>query len=270
MPLHRPTELIAWLQQEQLFPKKGLSQNFLIDRNIVEKIVQLANLKPNQHIIEIGPGPGVLTEYLLEKKYRVSAIETDEKLAQKLPRLGSVDVYHKDALKMPWSTWLNDIKEEGKPLTLISNVPYHLSTPLLGLLLPLGAYIDKLVLMLQKEFTERLMAPTNIKSYGPLSILSQYYAQRHGSFLVKPHSFYPPPHVHSTVLRLDLQARDTQEAIKLTSLLEDSFTHRRKILKGTLEKMVQGPSVELFETFKNRRPETLALDDWLKLVRSRT
>src|SRR3990167_1082359 len=191
------SELIPFLDQIGLRPKKFLSQNFLIDRNIVHKILRLAEIQPGDIVLEIGPGPGALTAALLNAGASVLAIEKDPVLAQALHRLQTPDhrmhVIAEDALTCSFST-ISAHK-------VVANLPYHITTPLLEKLF-LHPF-SSLTLMMQKEFAHRLLAQPGSKEFSSFTLFSQFYTSLQGKFHVPPDCFYPKPTVHSSVIRLD-------------------------------------------------------------------
>lgn len=257
MPLYRPSELRAWLQENGLTPKRGLSQNFLIDGHVVEKIVSFADPQSGDLIIEIGPGPGVLTEVLCSYTNTLIAIEADSQFAKLLPRLGSVEVLHQDALKTNWQQLLSQRLVRGQKATIVSNLPYHLSTAIMKLLLPLGYYVRRLVLMVQKEFSHRLMACPGPQPYGPISILREHYSTICERFDVSASCFYPPPSVCSTVLKIDLkdQPAPTLQKLSFDNFLELIFAQRRKCLGSILHKLF---SISFVTKWQKYRAEQLS------------
>jgi 16S rRNA (adenine1518-N6/adenine1519-N6)-dimethyltransferase len=263
--MHRPSELIAFLKSIGASPKKSLSQNFLIDGNIVRKIVSFANIKPADTVVEIGPGPGVLTEELLSQGAHVIAIEKDKKFASSLIRLQTPDnrlqVFEADALSFSYP----EIR-----CKLVSNLPYQITTPLLGLLLPLKNSFESLTLMVQKEVAARMCAAPATHDYSSLSLFIQFYSTPHKGFTVEPTCFYPRPTVQSSVLKLTLKTppKVSSEAA-FFAMTRKAFQHRRKMIRASLKATYPLVSIDrgLEKAGKNlkARPEELALDDFLIL-----
>lgn len=258
MPLYRPTTLLKWLEENGLKPKRGLSQNFLIDQHIVDKIINLMAIETESPILEIGPGPGVLTEKLLTHSDKLFAIEADHKLADLLPRLGKVHVYKEDALHFDYLRFFQTHQKSG--WIMVSNLPYHLSTPLLHKLLPLGTYVKRLVVMVQREFADRLLAPFGGSHYGPLSILRELSSTLKGKFAVSRSCFFPAPHVDSQVLSLELRQINSLLWTQIEKGLQIAFAHKRK----TLSKII--PEGDLFEEFSQKRAHEIKPLEWLKLA----
>ena len=180
MPIYRPTEL----HRLSVRAKKWLSQNFLIDRNILQKICKLAEIEKGDTVLEIGPGPGALTECLLEKGARVIAVEKDPELAEKLKRLDSAElkILCDDGLTFP----LDGIPQGTK---VVANLPYHITTPLLERLITLSPQIHSLTVMVQKEVGLRMSACENTAMYSGFTLFLKAYSTPTFGFTVKPNSF---------------------------------------------------------------------------------
>jgi 16S rRNA (adenine1518-N6/adenine1519-N6)-dimethyltransferase len=230
MPLYRPSELMAWLQEHNISPKKSLSQNFLIDGNIVKKIVKCLQPIDWDIIIEIGPGPGVLTEELINHITPIFAIETDSQLADLLKRFSTVNVIEKDVFDLDWSSFFNAHLISPQKAAIVSNLPYHLSSSLLFDLLPLGKWVGCLVLMVQKEFADRLRSTKKDPDYGPLAIIREHYGIVTDHFDVPNQSFFPKPSVRSTVLKIELRNIEEDPQRLFAKFIRLIFSHRRKSL----------------------------------------
>lgn len=214
--------------------RKRLGQHFLVDPNIVRKIVAIAGVTEHQTVLEIGPGRGILTRALCQTGVRVVAVEIDPDLVaylrNHLADYPTLDLRHGDALDFPFTTL-------PKPTVVVANLPYYLSTPLLFQLLEARHCIDRMVLMVQAEVAERLTAESGTKAYGSLSVLIQAYATVTRAFQVSPHCFRPRPEVDSTVICVE-----TRPAPPVSPRLQDlfarivqaGFAHRRKTLANSL------------------------------------
>ena len=184
---------------EPVRPRKSWGQHFLIDYNIQRKILDLAGVQPGEHVVEVGPGRGILTKGLLERGASVTAIEIDPHLIDLVrkeipdPRL---DLVSGDALRYPY-------EEIPGRYKVVANLPYYISTPLLFRFLQERHQIDRMVLMLQKEVAERLAAGVGKKSYGALSVILQFHADIRIAFTVSPTCFRPRPQVGSAVISVD-------------------------------------------------------------------
>ena len=213
---------------------KRLGQNFLIDPNIIRKIVAAAALRPDDLVLEIGPGRGALTAGLCAEAGRVIAVEIDPQLQphlqQNLAHCRNLDLRIEDALRFPFRSL--------PPRTVVvANLPYYVSTPLLFALLDARAQVDRMILMLQTEVALRLTAKPNSKDYGILSVLTQEAADVELAFRVSPTCFRPRPSVGSAVVRLTIKSHDAFDPIRherFRRLVRASFAHRRKTLVNSL------------------------------------
>lgn len=252
---------------------KRLGQNFLIDPNIIRKIVALAALGPDEQVLEIGPGRGALTEELCGQAGRVIAVEIDAHLLPHLrERLGhcrNLDLRIGDALEFPFDSL--------SPRTVVvANLPYYVSTPLLFALLDARAHLDRMVLMLQAEVALRLTAKPHSKDYGILSVLTQEAADVQLAFRVSANCFRPRPTVGSAVVRLTIKSHDGFDPIRherFRRLVRASFAHRRKTLVNSLRDEGYVPSgiaraMEMAEIPLQARAEMLSLETYQKLARS--
>ena len=216
-------------------PNKRLGQHFLIDPNIVRKIVALAELGLNDHVLEIGPGRGILTEALSHAAGRVTAVEVDSRLHAYLEtrqaELPNVELVCEDALAYP---------VESLPMgtVVVANLPYYISTPLLFRLLDQRRRFPRMVLMLQAEVADRLVAKPGGSDYGVLSVMAQYAAEITKLFRVSAQCFRPRPEVASAVVLLRTKERtrlSRQEDIAFRALVKAAFAHRRKTLVNSLK-----------------------------------
>ena len=252
-------------------PNKRLGQNFLIDPNIVRKIVALAELSPNDHVLEIGPGRGILTEALSCTAGRVTAIEVDSRLhaylETKQAELPNVELVCDDALAYP---------VENLPMgtIVVANLPYYISTPLLFRLLGQRGRFPRMVLMLQDEVADRLVAQPGGSDYGVLSVMTQYAADITKAFRVSAQCFRPRPDVASAVVWLGMKERtrlSPKEEVTLRALVKAAFAHRRKTLVNSLrdEGYELHPVIETLQRLEialARRAETLSVEEFLQLA----
>ncbi len=254
------SELIPFLKSVEARPKKSLSQNFLVDPNIVRKIVELAEVKAGDVVLEVGPGPGALTAALLDQGAKVYAVEMDRVFARELQRLqnGKLTVFEEDFLKFP-------LDRLPKGMKVVSNLPYHITTPILEKIF--GGSFSSLTLMVQKEVAQRMASGAGSKECGSLSLFVQFYSQVHSSFKVPASCFYPQPKVDSTVIRLDYREPPRVDAAHFFDLVHRAFQQRRKMISTSLgerdrvkEALVKGG------LSPNARPEDLSLDQWVALA----
>jgi 16S rRNA (adenine1518-N6/adenine1519-N6)-dimethyltransferase len=271
MKIFRPSELHAFLKERGMQAKRGLSQNFLIDGNIIQKIVDTASVSKGDLIIEIGSGPGALTEVLLERGASVIAIEMDAEFAQALERLqtyeGHLKVICADILKFPLLEFLQ--KHPGK-YKVVANLPYHITTPILALLLPMHGSIESLTIMVQKEFADRMIAKKKTADYSSFTIFLQFYAKVVKSFTVSPNCFYPRPKVYSSVVHCHLHAPLLETGTeKFFQLTRSAFGKRRKMLRASLKHLY---SIDHLEQALAKigypitaRPEELTINEFIAL-----
>ncbi|MDP9132381.1 MAG: 16S rRNA (adenine(1518)-N(6)/adenine(1519)-N(6))-dimethyltransferase RsmA [Nitrospirota bacterium] len=252
---------------------KRLGQNFLIDPNIIRKIVSLAALRPDEPVLEIGPGRGALTAGLCAEAGRVIAVEIDPQLQSHLQgTLGhcrNLELQIGDALKFPYGSL-------PSRTVVVANLPYYASTPLLFALLDAREHLDRMVLMLQTEVALRLAAKPNSKDYGVLSVLTQEAAAVTLAFRVSANCFRPRPTVESAVVHLTLRSHDRFDPIRyerFRRLVRASFAHRRKTLVNSLRD--EGYPADLIVramaaagVSSQARAEMLTLETYRMLARS--
>lgn len=272
--MYQPSQLQAFLQELGVTAKKGLSQNFLIDGNIIRKIQEAANVRPNDLILEIGPGPGALTEALIGAGAHVLAVEKDRDLARVLPRLtaatGSLEVFCADIMEFPVVETLKARLPAGRKAKVIANLPYHLTTPILAMLIPLHDCVESLTVMVQKEVAQRMAATDGGREFGSLSVFLQFYSWVKIAFSVSRNCFFPKPGVDSAVVTLELHPPlqvSNQEAFFL--MTHTAFEHRRKMLRSSLRDLYPPEAITtaLLALHLNplARPEELSLDALCRL-----
>ncbi len=277
MPIFNPKELHAFLQEEGLAAKKHLSQNFLIDGNILRKIVHTADVHEGDIVFEIGPGPGALTEELLKAKAHVTAIEMDKQLAKLLERLKKEDnhlnVIQQDCLDFAWEAYFEKHLPEGKKAKIVANLPYKITTPILARLLPLHQYISSITVMVQHEVGVRFIAQKNTADYSSFTIFLSYYAHAKYCFTISPNCFYPKPKIDSALVHLTLkepQRLDSPEAF--FQFVRSCFQKRRKMLRSSLKEIYPPERVEHFLKELGlsplARPEELSLQNFIFLYQS--
>ena len=252
-----------------IIPKKSLGQNFLIDKNIIEKIVNVTDVK-NKNILEVGPGTGNLTEAILKKKpQNLIVIEKDNQLADDLSLkfFGQIKIINKDILDV------NEYTLSDKKLTVFGNLPYNISTEILCkwiLNLKNDFWFDCLILMFQKEVADRIIAKFNTKNYSRLSILSKWKLEIEKICDINPNCFFPKPKVESSLIickpkKKFYRFKDPRNLEKITRVF---FMHKRKMLKKPYKQMFNENSkvAEKLKIDLNLRPHNLNLNTYFMLT----
>ena len=231
----------AVLERHGFTFKKSFGQNFLTDTNILQKIVDTAEIDDQVNVIEIGPGIGALTEFLAERAAEVMAFEIDHRLvpilADTLRDFDNVTVVNEDILKVDLAQHIQNFKNPDLPIKVVANLPYYITTPILMHLIESGIPFSEFVVMMQKEVADRISAQPNTKAYGSLSIAVQYYMTAKVAFVVPRTVFVPAPNVDSAILKM---VRRPEPAVAVEDekfffkVSKASFTHRRKTLWNNL------------------------------------
>ena len=231
----------AVLERHGFTFKKSFGQNFLTDTNILQKIVDTAEIDGQVNVIEIGPGIGALTEFLAERAAQVMAFEIDHRLvpilADTLRDFDNVTVVNEDILKVDLAQHIQNFKNPDLPIKVVANLPYYITTPILMHLIESGIPFSEFVVMMQKEVADRISAKPNTKAYGSLSIAVQYYMTAKVAFIVPRTVFVPAPNVDSAILKM---VRRPEPAVAVEDekfffkVSKASFTHRRKTLWNNL------------------------------------
>ncbi|MDN5024603.1 16S rRNA (adenine(1518)-N(6)/adenine(1519)-N(6))-dimethyltransferase RsmA [Streptococcus sp. SO4] len=231
----------AVLERHGFTFKKSFGQNFLTDTNILQKIVDTAEIDDQVNVIEIGPGIGALTEFLAERAAEVMAFEIDHRLvpilADTLRDFDNVTVVNEDILKVDLAQHIQNFKNPDLPIKVVANLPYYITTPILMHLIESGIPFSEFVVMMQREVADRISAKPNTKAYGSLSIAVQYYMTAKVAFIVPRTVFVPAPNVDSAILKM---VRRPEPAVAVEDekfffkVSKASFTHRRKTLWNNL------------------------------------
>ena len=231
----------AILERHGFTFKKSFGQNFLTDTNILQKIVDTAEIDKKVNVIEIGPGIGALTEFLAESAAEVMAFEIDDRLvlilADTLRDFDNVTVVNQDILKVDLAQYIAEFKNPDLPIKVVANLPYYITTPILMHLIESGIPFSEFVVMMQKEVADRISAQPNTKAYGSLSIAVQYYMTAKVAFIVPRTVFVPAPNVDSAILKMvrrDQPAVEVQDEKFFFKVSKASFVHRRKTLWNNL------------------------------------
>ncbi len=249
--------------------RKRFGQHFLRDGYIIQQSVDAIAPQIGEHLVEIGPGEGVLTYPLLEKigtAGRLDAIEIDRDLIHDLQTIDHPQffLHQADALFFDFG----ELADKTQSLRVVGNLPYNISTPLIFHLLTFANKIKDMHFMLQKEVVERLAATPRTKNYGRLSIMAQYYCKITALFDVPPDAFSPPPKVNSAVVRLvpyqtlPYPAKDFEH---FQQLVKTAFSMRRKTLRNALKNTIDSPTWERLQLDANLRPEEFTVEEFVRL-----
>ncbi len=258
------SELLAFLTAQGRRPNRKLSQNFLIDKNIVAKIIKTAGIFPGDQVLEIGPGPGSLTLGLLEAGASVTAVEMDPVFARELPRFQTSDKrlqsIHADFLKF-------DLSSLRAPIKVVANLPYHITTPILEILIEASPLFESMTVMVQSELADRMTAQAGSKAMSSLTLFLQFYTHWKTSFKVSSESFYPKPSVDSKVIQFIFQKPPLSDPKPFFLLVRKAFQQRRKMIRVSLsEVFTESLLLEALEAAQAKptaRPEELSLPQWL-------
>ncbi len=267
MSVSKPTELRKFLDSLGTRAKKSLSQNFLIDGNILRKIVHEADIHPGDRVLEIGSGPGALTECLLATGAHVIAVEKDDVFASALQRFPSVEVYSGDIRNFPFERYFSS--QQPQKTKVVANLPYHLTTPILALLMPRHTFFSSVTVMVQEEVARRMTAFAGSSDYSSLSVFLRFYSTPRYAFTVSNRCFYPVPNVQSAVVSLSLNPPPSISEEAFFRLVRTAFGQRRKMLRSTLKTLY--PTIEnalhSLSLPPQARPENLSCEAFLSLFK---
>lgn len=276
--LYSPKQIRDVLDRYGFTFSKGLGQNFLIDGNIVRGIVRGAEINKDDYVLEIGPGMGTLTEELALKAKKVVAIELDNRLKpileETLELYGNVEVVYGDVLKLPLRQIIDE-KLDGGPIKVVANLPYYVTTPIIGRLLEEELPFKSISVMVQKEVADRMVAKPHTKDYGALTLFVNFYTKPEIILKVPKTVFMPQPKIDSSVIRFTLKDElpDTNRD-SYFKLVKAAFSKRRKTLINALSTFgLLADKEELREALKRAgieetvRGEDLDMNDYVRLAR---
>lgn len=262
--------------------RRHLGQNFLYDTSILRRIIQTAHLSTDDLVVEIGPGPGIMTKMLAERVRKVIAVELDEQLFQKLGTTLSehpnIELIHEDALRYRY--------EELPEFKVVANIPYYITTPIIFRLLELQRpqqadiigdgdshkkNLQSMTLTVQKEVAERIVASPGGKDYGVLSVMVQYHARPSLKFIIPKQSFRPAPRVDSAVIHMKILEQPSvvvRDKTAFDLIVKTAFSHRRKMLSNALRNLRDDSKALLSKAGidGSRRPETLSIEEYAHLA----
>jgi len=256
----------------QHYAKKRFGQNFLVDKNIIQRIVDSIHPIDTDLMIEIGPGLGAMTLPVIENLKHLHVIELDHDIIPKLilklnTQAQKLSIHETDVLKFDFFSFYQH-QDSNKKLRIIGNLPYNISTPVLFHLLKNRSIISDMHFMLQKEVVDRIAAAPGNGTYGRLTVMIQAYFKVTPLFTVSPFAFSPPPKVDSAILRLipDTQySNDIPDFTQFETLIRTAFSQRRKTLRNTLKKLCSIEQIEAANLNSNQRAEELSVADFVRL-----
>lgn len=277
--LGSPQNTIEVLQKYRFNFQKKFGQNFLIDTHVLDKIIDASGVTEDDFVLEIGPGIGTMTQYLCERAREVVAVEIDKNLipilSDTLKNYSNVTVINEDILKLDICK-LAEEKNQGKPIKVVANLPYYITTPIIMGLFESHVPIDSITIMVQKEVAERMQEGPGSKEYGALSLAVQYYAKPEIVANVPPNCFMPRPNVGSAVIRLTRHEKppvEVEDEKLMFRIIRASFNQRRKTLANGLNnspeihlpKEVIQESIVSLGVPENIRGEALSLEQFAEL-----
>ena len=261
------TEVRDLLDRYQISPKRSLGQNFVVEPNTVRRIAELAEIEIGDQVLEIGPGLGSLTLALEDRGVHVTALEIDDKLIEVLKEVTAgkqVNILHEDAMKFDFKAHTSSGRWK-----LVANLPYNISVPLICNILDTSPSITEMLVMVQSEVADRLVAKPETKAYGLPSVKVSFYAEASLVSRVPPSVFLPRPRVDSAIVRIKRKPHTdtTVDAETLFSLARKGFTHRRKTLRRSLGDMVREEEFQKSNINSKARAEELSIDEWVRLAK---
>jgi 16S rRNA (adenine1518-N6/adenine1519-N6)-dimethyltransferase len=246
-------------------PKKSLGQNFLTDENISRKTVNLLNIQPEEHFLEIGPGYGSLTKHLLEKTHNLVCVEIDQEIAEKISEeYREIKIIQDNILNVRFDSL---VKAPGK-LRVVGNIPYNITSQIVFHAIDQRELVKDLTIMVQLEVAERIVAKPKTKAYGILSVVSQAYSTPKLLFKIPPSCFYPKPRVDSGILHFDFDTNFSPQIENhdlFRKVVRTTFAKRRKILSNSIKDLNTDIDFRIVEFDFNKRPEELSVQEFIDL-----
>ena len=278
--LSNPQKTIEVIQKYEFAFQKKFGQNFLIDGHVLNKIIAAAAITKEDFVLEIGPGIGTMTQYLSEAAGKVLAVEIDKMLIpilqDTLAGYGNVEILNEDILKVDIAALVEE-KNGGKPIKVVANLPYYITTPIIMGLLEQHVPVKSITVMVQKEVAQRMQAQPGSKDYGALSLAVQYYCEPYIAANVPPNCFIPRPKVGSAVIRLTMHKEPpvkTAHEKLMFRIIRASFNQRRKTLANGLSNATEldftkeeiAAAIEALGVPVGVRGETLTLAQFARLA----
>lgn len=278
--LSNPQKTIEVIQKYEFAFQKKFGQNFLIDGHVLNKIIAAADITKEDFVLEIGPGIGTMTQYLAEAARQVMAVEIDRTLIpilqDTLSAYDNIEILNEDILKVDIAALVEE-KNGGKPIKVVANLPYYITTPIIMGLLENHVPVESITVMVQKEVADRMQAGPGTKDYGALSLAVQYYCEPYIVANVPPNCFIPRPKVGSAVIRLRTHANapvKTVDENMMFRIIRASFNQRRKTLANGLNNSQElhftkeqiAAAIEQLGVSASIRGEALTLEQFAKLT----
>ena len=268
--MHNRAQIDELLLRHGLAPRRDLGQNFVADANTVRRIARLAEIGPNDHVLEIGPGLGSLTLALAETGATVIAVEIDRGVVPVLreitAHLHNVTVVEGDAMHLDWSTLL----AAAPKWVMVANLPYNVATPLVCDVLDFVPQVDRMLVMVQREVAERMCAAPRTEAFGAVSVKIAYWATARIAGYVPATVFVPRPKVESALADIRRRAEPAVSAPRtlMFELIKVAFGQRRKMMRRSLGGLVEPATFEAAQIDAQRRPEELSVQEWGRLAQS--
>lgn len=278
--LSNPQKTIEIIKKHEFSFQKKFGQNFLIDSHVLDKIIMAAEITKEDFVLEIGPGIGTMTQFLAEAAGKVLAVEIDRMLIpileETLQEYQNVEIIHADVMKLDIRKIVEE-KNGGKPVKVVANLPYYITTPIIMGLLEKRVPVESITVMVQKEVAQRMQASPGTKDYGALSLAVQYYCEPYLAANVPPNCFMPRPKVGSAVIRLTRHENPpvkTEQEELMFRLIRASFNQRRKTLANGLNNSPElqfsreqiAKAIEEAHLPASVRGETLTLEQFARLA----
>lgn len=251
-------------------PRKSLGQNFLADNNMAMKIVRSADIQPDDFLIEIGPGTGLLTDHIVSQANNITLVEVDNRAIALLESKFFKSDKNINIVKQDFRKF--NIEEEfikaGKKLSVIGNIPYYITGDIFFKLFENAQFVQSAIITCQKEVAQRMVSKVNIKDYGILAIAAQYCGKPEYLFDIPAQCFIPKPNVTSSVIKLTFKDDfNYPEYKKLMKVVKKSFNQRRKMITNTVKDLlVEDFDETIWDKYKSKRPENLTIPEFLELI----
>lgn len=261
------------LEEHNLLAKKSLGQNFIVDSNIINNIMKKAQLSKDSAVIEIGPGLGSLTEEMLERAKEVISIEIDQNMVEILNKVfkdkENFTLINEDILDFDLVTLVNKLKSKYSEVVIVANLPYYITSDILLRLFKLENKVNKIIVMVQKEYVERLSSSKNTKDYRSLTVIANTFYKTKKLLKISRHVFYPKPRVDSSVIMLSKKDREIKNINKYVDFIEKCFIQKRKTIYNNLKNNFKQEDIEVIlnksNIEKSMRPAQLDVEEFIRM-----